>query len=149
MGYTILNMGKIKYCVRHKNKAKIHKLRSVPLRLYQRFLSTAFFVVQKQNAASGKESSQEGNYLSKSCHIKNGIKPFNISLPPSGKKSQVLTQHIRSTLSVSLNLTSGSILISNLCYSIKLLAFPPNNSLLCTRSPICLKVLLLLFCLTG
>lgn len=74
-----------------------------------------------------RANSQKGEYLSKSCHIKNRLKPFNISLPPSGKKSRLLTQHLV-TSDTFQNPNSGSLLISNLCCYIKLLAFPPNNS---------------------
>lgn len=61
-------------------------------------------------------------------HMKTTLKHFSISLPLSGKKFKLRIQHIRSNLSLSLNLISGSALISNLCCYIRLFVLLPNNS---------------------
>lgn len=55
------------------------------IEIFEHFL---FLGSQEENGTFGKRSSQEGKYLPKSCHVKNGLKHFNISLPILGRKIQ-------------------------------------------------------------
>ena len=114
-------------------------------------LSTAFFEGQKQNGQNGlTERRTVSKWVTiKTLSYEEWFKTFPHLLM---EKSQLLTQHLKSNLSVSLNLTPGSTAISYLCSYIKFLAFSPNNLFplcLCTWRSIYLRVLLLLLYLTN
>lgn len=89
--HNILNMGKIKYCLWHKNKAKIHTPISMPVRFYHKdFWGLLFLSVRNKMELLGRAA--------RKSETLEWCKTLNISLPPAGKKSQILTQHIRSNL---------------------------------------------------
>lgn len=84
-------MRKTKHYLRQENKVKTHKLRSLPV---IKISEQCFFRGSGTKWSLRKANSQEGEYLPKSYHMKNGLKPFSVSLPPWGKEFKLLTQHI-------------------------------------------------------